>query len=81
MYIGGGMLDYSSARVRVVNYSPNQRDLHALQVMSVPARIQGGNWTMQGLRRSGHVHDEGECQMSIAEFMAEHGLPRGGDDA
>jgi hypothetical protein len=24
---------------------------------------------MQGFRRSGHVHDEGECQMSIAEFM------------
>jgi hypothetical protein len=33
-------------------------------------RIQGGNWTMQGLRRSGHVYDEDECQMSIAEFMA-----------
>jgi hypothetical protein len=32
-------------------------------------RIQGGNWSMQGLRRSGHVHDEDECQMSIAEFM------------
>src|SRR5512141_643072 len=30
------------------------------------ARIQGGNWSMQGFRRSGHVHDEGECQMSIA---------------
>jgi hypothetical protein len=34
-----------------------------------PARVQGGNWVMQGLRRSGHVHDEDECQMSIAEFM------------
>ena len=33
------------------------------------ARIQGGNWSMLGLRRSGHVHDEDECQMSIAEFM------------
>jgi hypothetical protein len=33
------------------------------------ARIQGGNWSMLGLRRSSHVHDEDECQMSIAEFM------------
>lgn len=36
------------------------------------ARIQGGNWKMLGLRRSSHVHDEDECQMSIAEFMGEH---------
>ena len=36
---------------------------------------------MQGLRRSRHVHDEGECQMSIAQFMAEQGLPRDRDDA
>jgi len=36
-----------------------------------PARIRGGNWTMQGFRRSGHVYDESECQMSIAEFMAD----------
>jgi hypothetical protein len=33
------------------------------------ARIQGGNWSMQGFRRTGHVHDEDECQLSIAEFM------------
>ena len=26
---------------------------------------------MQGFRRSGHVHDEAECEMSIAEFMAD----------
>ena len=36
-----------------------------------PARIQGGNWQMQGFRRSGYVHDEAECEMSIAEFMAD----------
>jgi hypothetical protein len=35
-----------------------------------PARIRGGNWQMQGFRRSGPVHDEAECQMSITEFMA-----------
>ena len=33
------------------------------------ARIQGGNWSMQGFRRSAHVHDEDECQVTIAEFM------------
>ncbi len=26
---------------------------------------------MQGFRRSGHVHDEAECEMSITEFMAD----------
>jgi len=36
---------------------------------------------MQGFRRSGYVHDEDECQMSIAEFMAELGLPPDRDDA
>jgi len=44
-------------------------------------RIRGGNWSMQGFRRSGHVHDEDECQMSIAEFMAEQALPRESYDA
>lgn len=34
------------------------------------ARIRGGNWSMQGFRRTGLVHDEDECQMSIAEFMS-----------
>ena len=46
-------------------------DLHAPEVVHDPARIQGGNWKMQGFRRSGHVHDEAECGMSIAEFMAD----------
>jgi hypothetical protein len=46
------------------------RNLHALAVVHDPARIQGGNWRMQGFRRSGHVHDDAECEMSIAEFMA-----------
>lgn len=45
------------------------------------ARIQGGNWSMQTFRRSEHVHDEGECQMSIDEFIAERGVPRDRDDA
>ncbi len=40
------------------------------RVVRDSTRIQGGNWNMQGIRRSGHVHDEEEeCQMSIAEFM------------
>jgi hypothetical protein len=48
-----------------------RRNPHALDAVHGPARIQGGNWTMQGCRRSGHVYDKAECQMSIAEFMAD----------
>jgi hypothetical protein len=48
-----------------------RRNQHALDAVHDPARIQGGNWTMQGFRRSGQVYDEAECQMSIAEFMAD----------
>jgi hypothetical protein len=47
------------------------RNLIAPAVAHDPARIQGGNWQMQGFRRSGHVHDEAECEMSIAEFMVD----------
>jgi len=49
---------------------PARRNLHAL-VGHDPARIQGGNWKMQGFRRSGNVYDESESQMSIDEFMAD----------
>ena len=35
---------------------------------------------MQGFRRSNHGHDEVECQISIAEFMIEQGMPRDSDD-
>jgi hypothetical protein len=62
-----------------MNHAANQREPHALKVINVPARIQGGNWKMQGFRRSGLVHDEGECQMSIVEFMAEHAPARDSD--
>lgn len=37
------------------------------------ARVQGGNWSTQAFRRSGHVHDEDECQTSIADFMGGQG--------
>ena len=47
------------------------RYLNALDGVVDRARIRGGNWTMQGFRRSGTVYDESECQMSIAEFMAD----------
>ena len=50
---------------------PARHNLHALAVRHDPARIQGGNWKMQGFRRSGHVYDESESQMSIDEFMAD----------
>jgi hypothetical protein len=46
-------------------------NLRALDAVHDPARIQGGNWTMQRFRRSGPAYDETECQMSIAEFMAD----------
>jgi hypothetical protein len=36
-----------------------------------PARIQGGKWAMPGRRRSEQFCDADECQMSIAEFMAD----------
>jgi hypothetical protein len=48
---------------------PALRTVHAQALAHDPARIQGGNWQMQGFRRSGHVHDEAECGMSISEFM------------
>jgi hypothetical protein len=48
-----------------------RRSFHALDVEHDPARIQGGNWKMQGSRRSGPVYDVAECEMSIAEFMAD----------
>ena len=47
-----------------------RRNVHGLDVVDDPPRIRGGNWKMQGFRRSGPVYDESECQMSIAEFMA-----------
>ena len=43
------------------------------------ARVKGGNWNMQGIRRSGLVHDDDECRMSIAEFMHERERRDSGD--
>ena len=48
-----------------------RRSPHALDAVHDPARIQGGNWKMQGFRRSGPVYDVAEGEMSIAEFMAD----------
>ena len=63
-----------NASVRGINremaFRSARRNLNALDVVDDPLRICGGNWKMQGFRRSGHVYDEAECQMSIAEFMA-----------
>ena len=52
----------------VLRHAP--RDLHALNAVHDPARIQGGNWKMQGFRPSGPIYDVEEGEMSIAEFMA-----------
>jgi hypothetical protein len=70
-------VDLQTERVTIVKLREINQDMasrHARAVVHDPARIQGGNWKMQGFRRSGHVHDEAECQMSIAEFMAEQKL-------
>ena len=48
-----------------------RRNPDVLALAHDPARIQGGNWQMQAFRRSGYVHDEAECEMSITEFMAD----------
>ena len=48
-----------------------RRNAHALGAVHDAARIQGGNWTMQGFRGSGPVYDVAEGEMSIAEFMAD----------
>lgn len=45
-----------------------------------PTRIQGGNWKTPGFGSARHVHDDDECQLSIAEFMSEHGLVNERDD-
>ena len=37
-------------------------------------RIQGGNWKLPGIQSAGTVYDDGECQLSIAEFVADHGF-------
>lgn len=61
--------------LRVINQDlasrASGRTPDALVLAHDPARIQGGNWQMQGIRRSGYVHDEAECEMSIIEFMAD----------
>ena len=50
---------------------PALRNAHALAMAHDSARIQGGNWQMQGFRHSRYIHDEAECEMSITEFMAD----------
>lgn len=56
---------------REMAYRRALRHVDALDLGNDLARIQGGNWKMQGFRRSGHVYDESESQMSIDEFMAD----------
>ena len=48
-----------------------RRNVDALDLVNDLARVQGGNWKMQGFRRSGYVYDKSESQMSIDEFMAD----------
>ena len=52
-----------------MNDSTNRHNVRAPDANHDQARIQGGNWKMQGFRRSTRAYDEAECQMSISEFM------------
>ena len=52
----------------VPSYRARKANAGLLAAVQDSARIQGGNWSMKGLPRSGHVHDECESPMSIAEF-------------
>ena len=45
------------------------RNLFISAVIPDRARIHGGNWTTDGLQRSGHDHDEGACWEAIVRFM------------
>ena len=56
---------------REMAFRQARRNLDAMDAVDNPARIRRGNRKMQGFRRSGHVYDASECQMSIAEFMAD----------
>jgi hypothetical protein len=56
-------------KLREINL--NMASLPARAVVHDPVRIQGGNWKMQGFRRSRPVYDVAEGEMSIAEFMAD----------
>jgi hypothetical protein len=56
---------------REMAFHRGRRNVDALDLANDLARVQGGNWKMQGFRRSGHVYDESESQMSIDEFMAD----------
>jgi hypothetical protein len=47
------------------------RNLDVSDLLHDAGRISGGNWKMQQFRRSGHDHDEAECQLAIGEFIAE----------
>jgi hypothetical protein len=60
--------------------SPNRRDLSSVDSKVACNRIQGGNWrNTHGFRRASELHDEVECQLSIAEYILEQGLPRDGE--
>jgi hypothetical protein len=63
--------------MEIINVMPSY---HARGHSGLPAplqdsvRVQGGNWKMPGIQSARHVYDDGECQVSIAEFISDHGL-------
>jgi hypothetical protein len=45
------------------------RNLHVTNVAVDPQRVNGGNWTTNGLRLSGNDHDQVTCGEAIIAFM------------
>jgi hypothetical protein len=50
---------------------PACRNLRLMDVIHDPARVQGCNWTMGSLVRSGYDYAEFECQRAMADFTAD----------
>ena len=48
---------------------PVCRNLHVSSVTVDPHRVNGGNWTTNGLRLSGDDHDQVACSEAIMAFM------------
>ena len=60
--------------IKVMPSYPARRHSGARAWVQDSARIQGGNWKMPGIESAAHVYDDGECQVSIAEFISDRGL-------
>jgi hypothetical protein len=46
------------------------RNLKVTDVVFDPARAQGGNWTLVGLRPCNYDHPQYECRKAMADYIA-----------